>query len=62
MNLTFGKYKGEDIVDVPTEYLIWVEENVEFISDAERKEINIEIERRSGDRTSIGVERNHNDL
>ena len=58
MKLRFGKHKGEDIVDVDTDYLKWVEENVSFITAGERQEINIEIERREGDRSSIGVERN----
>lgn len=57
MKLTFGKHKGEDITDVELGYLKWVEENIEWLTDQERKEINIEIECREGDRSSIGVER-----
>jgi len=57
MIMRFGKHKGEDICDLDIGYLKWVEENVEFLRDDEREEINIEIERRSGDRSSIGIER-----
>jgi len=59
MKLRFGKHKGEDIVDVDVDYLKWVEENIDWLSEQEREEINIEIERRTGDRSSIGVERRH---
>lgn len=54
MKLWFGKHKGEDVCDIPTDYLKWVEENVASLSDAQREEINNEIERREGDRSSIG--------
>ena len=29
MRLTFGKYKGEDIEDIPSDYLKWLAENCE---------------------------------
>ena len=56
MKLKFGKYKGEDIMDVPIEYLKWFEENIEKLPDPDREEINHEIERREGDRSSLGRE------
>lgn len=59
MKLRFGKFKGFDIIDVDVDYLKWVEENVTSLTEMERKEINIEIERKTGDRSSIGVERRH---
>lgn len=30
MTMTFGKYEGYDISDIPYEYLIWVRTNVKF--------------------------------
>ena len=55
MKITFGKYKGRDIDDkeIPPHYLIWMEENVNMPKGA-REEINLEIKRRSNDRSSIG--------
>ena len=29
MKLPFGKYKGQDIEDLPTSYLYWLAENLE---------------------------------
>jgi len=54
MKLVFGKYKGEDITDVPITYLKWLEENIEDMSQVFRDEINYEIQRREGDITSLG--------
>lgn len=34
MRMPFGKHKGEDIADVPDDYLEWVLENVDITSDA----------------------------
>lgn len=59
MKLTFGKHEGDDIVDVDTGYLIWLEENIDWFTKQDRQEIQIEIERRTGDRSSIGIERKH---
>lgn len=53
MKLAYGKYKGWDVVDVPLHYLKWMEENVS-LSDQQRKDINFEIARRSGDRPGEG--------
>ena len=53
MRLHYGKYKGDDITDVPVDYLQWMEANVD-LSDDERVEINHEIERRMGDRPGAG--------
>jgi len=57
MKLKFGKHKGEDIMDIPIDYLKWFEENISNLSDPEREEINHEIERREGDRSSLGFQR-----
>jgi len=58
MILAFGKHKGEDICDVEIGYLKWLEQQ-EWISLELRKELNHEIERREGDRSSLGIERKH---
>ena len=36
--LTFGRYKGQtvaDVVDINPEYIIWVEENTDWVFDDE---------------------------
>ena len=53
MKMTFGKHMGEDLSDIPIDYLKWVEENV-YMSKETRAEINFEIGRREGDVTSLG--------
>ena len=53
MRMTFGKYKGSDILDVPLDYLQWLEQQ-DWIRPEQRKEINFEIERRTGNITSLG--------
>lgn len=53
MKLTFGKYKGEDLLDVPLDYIKWLEEQ-NWIQDDLRKECQFEIKRREGDVTSLG--------
>lgn len=60
MKLTFGKYKGEDLVDVEISYLKWLEEQ-DWIKPDLRDALNHEIERREGDRSSLGFERKHKD-
>ena len=54
MRLSYGKYKGLDIVDVPVHYLQWMEENVKDLTMQQRKDINFEITRRTGDRPGEG--------
>ncbi len=53
MILTFGKYRGEDIVDVPIGYLEWLEEQ-DWLREELREEVQFEIQRRGGDVTSLG--------
>lgn len=53
MKLTFGKHIGEDLVDVPVSYLIWLEQQ-QWLRAEVRQEVNYEIERRSGDRPGMG--------
>ena len=53
MKLQYGKFKGRDIVDVPVDYLKWMEENV-HLSPQQREDINFEIKRRTGDRPGEG--------
>ena len=52
--MSYGKYKGMDIVDIPLSYLRWMEENVKTLTEQQRKDINFEISRRSGDRPGEG--------
>ncbi len=55
MTLRFGKYKDSDTSDpdVPTSYLIWLEEQ-DWVNDELREDLNLEIERRTSNRSSIG--------
>jgi uncharacterized protein (DUF3820 family) len=53
MEMPFGKYKGEDITDVPTDYLSWLEEQ-DWIREPMRKAVQFELERRSSDISSLG--------
>ena len=50
MKMPFGKFKGEDICDLETSYLKWIEENIDRLDPNLRAEINHEIERREGNR------------
>jgi uncharacterized protein (DUF3820 family) len=43
MKMPFGKYKGEDLEDVPTGYLLWLLENGENLSSALIEEIENQI-------------------
>jgi len=54
MKMPFGKFKGEDICDLETSYLKWIEENIDRLDPNLRAEINHEIERREGDRPGKG--------
>ena len=56
MKMPFGKYKGEEVSDIPLDYLKWVEENVSLTPDL-RSEINFEVKRSEGSVTSMGRER-----
>lgn len=53
MKMPFGKYKGEHIEDIPTNYLKWLEEQPNIDSEL-RRHLNHEIERREGNRSSKG--------
>lgn len=35
MIMPFGKFKGEDIEDLPLEYLYWLQDNCELYDDLE---------------------------
>jgi hypothetical protein len=56
VTIHFGKFKGEDIANIPLWYLKWLEENVDWITPDMREAINYEIARREGDVSSLGRE------
>jgi hypothetical protein len=45
MKLTFGKFKGEEIENVPTSYLNWLAENLVLVQE----EIQNQLKLRSGE-------------
>ena len=49
MIMPFGKHKGEDVGDLPDDYLMWMDENITFKSDDLEKAIYAEIEVRNLD-------------
>lgn len=51
MKLTFGKYKDQEIEDIPTSYLEWMEINN---TDLWRIEAQKELRRRTSSRSSEG--------
>ncbi len=46
MFMPFGKYRGQPVSSLPTNYLDWLVENVDFESDALRDEIEAELSAR----------------
>lgn len=56
MRLTFGKFKGEELDDVPISYVRWLEEQ-EWLEPRLREECQLLIRRVEDDRSSIGMER-----
>ena len=53
MKMPFGKHKGEELSEIPVDYLAWIEENYN-LSDELREGINEEIKFRNDPRTSKG--------
>ena len=53
MKMPFGKYKGEEVCDIPLDYLKWAEENLQLWKDL-REEINAYIQLKEGDVSSQG--------
>lgn len=55
MKMPFGKYKGEEVCDVPLHYIKWAEEQA-FIDmyPGLRAELQHEIEKAEGDRPGKG--------
>jgi uncharacterized protein (DUF3820 family) len=55
MKFHFGKYKNEEVCDVPLHYLRWIEEQDWITKFPElNAEIKHEIERQTGDRPGKG--------
>lgn len=50
--LTFGKYKGATLEVVPVQYLRWCLENMTFKDESLRRDMSVELERRSSE--SVG--------
>jgi hypothetical protein len=46
MELPWGKYRGDDVEDVPTSYLVWLLENAENLRPALREAICAEVAER----------------
>lgn len=46
MKVTFGKFKGKDIEDIPNSYLQWASENFDNMSDELTEAINEELKYR----------------
>jgi hypothetical protein len=53
MQLQIGKYKGQELEEIPIEYLIWFEANTNPAPPL-REAINAEIKIRTADESSIG--------
>lgn len=41
MRMPFGQYRGEEVEDLPTDYLEWLYENVELYGELEETVIDI---------------------
>ena len=52
MRINFGKYAGEHLEDIPTDYLVWLQNNVKFRSEILRQAVDRELRRRSRFRES----------
>ena len=46
--MPFGKYKGEAIEDLPTDYIEWLLGNVERLSSSVQRELENQLELRQG--------------
>lgn len=53
MEMPFGKHKGEQLADIPTEYLQWVFENCSYIRSDLRAEIGNELADRDSEANSM---------
>jgi len=53
MRLSFGKFKGFDISELPDSYLLWLNFQSDFLSDRFLSETTCEVERRWPDRIPV---------
>jgi uncharacterized protein (DUF3820 family) len=53
VKLSFGRFIGQDICDIPLDYIRWLEEQ-HWISAEMREACQYEIERRTGNMSSLG--------
>ena len=57
MIMTFGKYKGQNIEDIPTTYLVWALENASGLSIQMINEMESQLDARDGK----GIDRGKNE-
>ena len=54
MKMPWGKFKGEELEDIPTDYLEWILREAKHIPDALAEEIDNQIRMRAGQGVSRG--------
>ena len=57
MTMPFGKHKGEQLADIPTDYLEWVLENCTNMKKELHVEIRNELAEREDDSQALNMER-----
>lgn len=57
MQMPFGKYKGEELENIPVDYIEWVLENVENLNWRLEEELQNQLKLKNGE----GVVRRNND-
>lgn len=49
VKMPFGKYKGQNVEDLPTDYIEWCLENIERLSPSLQKEMENQLKGRQGE-------------
>ena len=52
--MPFGKHQGKFLTEIPADYLIWLEENMQNMDPDFRAAVNKAIDIQHGDLTSVG--------
>lgn len=55
MKMTYGKFKGQEIEDIPTSYIVWMLENTSPTADIQK-----EMENQLAARRGEGIDRGKN--